>query len=311
MEITIRHISPSDLDRYSLPGSPPGFKQLLRQAWETGESRPAWCFSAWDGAQPAAHLCLRGAAGDPRVLEVFGLAGDLAKTGDLLLAACLESIPTYGTRALQAEIPARMERTAVLFRRHGFQHLEDRLAYTWDDPWPAVQESERLHFETLEECGVEIFTRLIQGTLARSHEKKLAQSARIKGYAAAAVELFDFFQTQNQHAHWWQAAYTQHGDPVGVVIPVLHSPREGWIGWLGVLPEERGHRYGRDLLARGTAVLQSRGVTSIFAEISAENRPMHHLLGQVGGYQPSPNSRSAVLQVAFPDNQILDPEKNI
>src|SRR5947207_1973842 len=49
---------------------------------------------------------------------------------------------------------------------------------------------------------------------------------------------------------------------VGLVMPT-NSLTAGTIGYIGVVPEQRGHGYSHDLLVHGTATLQAAGITMI------------------------------------------------
>jgi RimJ/RimL family protein N-acetyltransferase len=72
---------------------------------------------------------------------------------------------------------------------------------------------------------------------------------------------------------WWQLAFTADHDLVGLVMPA-RNPTSGTIGYLGVVPEHRGHGYVNDLLGQGTAILHAAGVESIRADVDVANLPM-------------------------------------
>ncbi|RPI52033.1 MAG: GNAT family N-acetyltransferase, partial [Acidobacteria bacterium] len=72
---------------------------------------------------------------------------------------------------------------------------------------------------------------------------------------------------------WWRTAHTSDGALVGFTIP---SANEDFpvIGYLGVVPEMRGHGYAVDLLAEATRILAANGADCIRADTDALNLPM-------------------------------------
>ena len=72
---------------------------------------------------------------------------------------------------------------------------------------------------------------------------------------------------------WWRIAHTPGGQLVGFTIP---SANEDYpvIGYLGVVPEMRGHGYAVDLLAEATRILAAHGAERIRADTDATNVPM-------------------------------------
>ena len=66
-----------------------------------------------------------------------------------------------------------------------------------------------------------------------------------------------------------------HGALVGLIMP-CRAPAMGTIGYVGVVPEQRGRGYGNitDLLARGTATLLHTGAPVLRADTDIDNVPM-------------------------------------
>ena len=73
---------------------------------------------------------------------------------------------------------------------------------------------------------------------------------------------------------WWELAYDADDNLVGLVMPA-RSPTFLTIGYIGIVPEQRGHGYVNDLLARGTATLRAAsGDDAIRADTDLDNAPM-------------------------------------
>jgi ribosomal protein S18 acetylase RimI-like enzyme len=94
-------------------------------------------------------------------------------------------------------------------------------------------------------------------------------------YLAQAKVDFDY------EPDWWAVAHDSAGAAVGFVLPVLfrdgrndQGRPEGTIYHMGVVPEHRGHGYGRDLLLRATETLQNAGVWRILCDTDIRNTAM-------------------------------------
>jgi RimJ/RimL family protein N-acetyltransferase len=74
---------------------------------------------------------------------------------------------------------------------------------------------------------------------------------------------------------WWQVAF-RDGIPVGVVLPQEFADRdeEGTLFYVGVVPAERGHGYGKLLHAAGLSFLARSGVSHYVGSTDTRNVPM-------------------------------------
>ena len=73
---------------------------------------------------------------------------------------------------------------------------------------------------------------------------------------------------------WWRVAQTPAGELAGFGIPSQNTDVPV-VGYLGVLPEHRGHRYADDILAGITRLLVAEAsATVIRADTDLANRPM-------------------------------------
>ena len=73
---------------------------------------------------------------------------------------------------------------------------------------------------------------------------------------------------------WWLVASTPDGEPAGFGIPTRNND-VAVVGYIGVLPEHRGHGYIDDILAETTRVLVTEaGAQVIHADTDLANKPM-------------------------------------
>jgi RimJ/RimL family protein N-acetyltransferase len=73
---------------------------------------------------------------------------------------------------------------------------------------------------------------------------------------------------------WWELAFDRDDDLIGLIMPT-GAPSFVTIGYIGVVPEQRGHGHVNDLLARGTATLRRIAADTIIrADTDVSNAPM-------------------------------------
>ena len=66
------------------------------------------------------------------------------------------------------------------------------------------------------------------------------------------------------------------------VQPTSVNSNEGNIAYLGVVPEQRGHGYGLDLLAQATVILLKAGIDVVVARTNSHNLPMQRTFAKLG-----------------------------
>ena len=76
-------------------------------------------------------------------------------------------------------------------------------------------------------------------------------------------------------------AYTAAGDLIGLVMP---AGTAAWatIGYIGVIPEQRGRGYINELLAQATQTLATLQAVRIEADTDVANTPMAKALQRLG-----------------------------
>jgi ribosomal protein S18 acetylase RimI-like enzyme len=250
---------------------------------EPGAMRPEWCFVTEEDGQWIG----RGAAWTlPRVGRPLDL---------VLLDLPFEDQP-LARRILEQFIPALRALDAT------------DLGYVLDDPsqalqwqykaaerhdllvgtgWTMIRETHRwervdgddvlatqpLVFRSLSEVDDEAFIEVVEQISAGSLDRRIDSDREQHGPSEAARREFHDLQDMDYEPHWWELAYTPSGELVGMVMPT-GSPTFGTIGYIGVVPEQRGHGYGDALLARGTATLRKAGYERLVCDTDVANVPM-------------------------------------
>ncbi len=240
---------------------------LARAVW--------WGFP--DGDRPLALDCLWV---HPSVADRVTLAADLLRHahdafGDA--PAYHVFVPT-GWRdhlAVTAAVDWRWEAG----RRAGLTDELERLRYAWTPDAPVPEPSGRLTFraEPDDEVFVEVFRRVAEGSL--DHHTR--QALRTKDAEAQAREdLADYLSMPGDRS-WWRLAHTPDGDLAGFAMPSANNAGPV-VGYLGVLPEQRGHGYVDDLLGENTRCHAERGAQRIAADTDAANLPMARAFERAG-----------------------------
>jgi RimJ/RimL family protein N-acetyltransferase len=80
---------------------------------------------------------------------------------------------------------------------------------------------------------------------------------------------------------WWRLAYAPSGDLAGLAVPSRNyaGPQ---VGFVGVVPEQRGNGYGYELLVECTHLLVAAGAERITATTDTTNGPMAAVFATAG-----------------------------
>lgn len=266
-ELIIRPLAPGETGlflSYPLPRQP--------ELWETardypallasGEYRPEHTWVAiWDGVV-VARACWWAGPGDKQPAALDWLEAEpgpqQVDLGTKLLLAAHETMRNdEGKRPdYHLFLPPNWRdhpdiRTAAEARLHTAQNagltlFVERFSYTWSaerDGLPA--RSDRLEFRPADDTQMLAALRqLLVGTLD-AHGRREVATHGIE--LAAERQLKDLYWFPSPR-EWWQLAYTSSGELVGPIFPARNYTMPT-IGYLGVVPSQRGHGYVNDLLA--------------------------------------------------------------
>lgn len=213
----------------------------------TGDARPAVA-AALIGAAHRAFAAAGGTTPDYHLM----LPGDWRSRRDVLTA-----LMWRWEAALSAGLTDELERL--------------RFEWTRDAGVPA--DSGRLTFRAEPDDGVfeGLFRRVLEGSLDATTRK----TAAAVGVARQAELDVAFYRDKMLGDRaWWRVAETPAGEPAGFGVPSRNSDFPV-VGYLGVLPEHRGHGYADDIVAEITRILADEaGAKTIHADTDLANRPM-------------------------------------
>ncbi len=262
-------------------------EQTYRQYLASGSYGPDRIWLAEDNGRVAACAVWYGSrtGGHPLILDCFWVDPDV---GDrvALGAAVLEA----GHGALRSN--ARNYPEYHLFLKPGWRQDPDtcvelewrrraagsagltqdleRLRYEWTSD-SGVKPAGRLLFspEPEDDVFLDAFRRVAVGSLDQETREDIAHL----GLESHARSKLAFYHGMRGDRAWWRIARTADGELVGFTIP---SANEDFpvIGYLGVVPEQRGHGYAVELLAEATRILAAHGARKIRADTDTTNLPM-------------------------------------
>ncbi|MET9106934.1 GNAT family N-acetyltransferase [Streptomyces zhihengii] len=288
---------PTDLDRALTdpgPGDPvPALGAgKIREEFDAHRFRPEWTWFAEDGdgrvvgralwwgradsERPIALDCLRIApeAGDPADVAAGLLAAGHAAFGT---APVYNASLPRGWRddaALAAAVEWRREAGA----RAGLTSVIERLRYEWTPAAPLPAPPRRLAFrDGTDEEFLEAFVRLSEGSLDLHTQSEL-RTADARDVARADM---DFYLDCPGERSWWRLAHLPDGALAGLAVPSA-TPYHRNVGYLGVVPEQRGQGLIDEILAEITRFHAAEGAERVTATTDTVNVPMAAAFDRAG-----------------------------
>jgi len=196
--------------------------------------------------------------------QAFVLAGGAVPAFHLMLPS-----DWRGRREVLTAVQWRWEAALIA----GLTDELERLSFEWTPAAGVPQGSGRLTFraEPDDEVFVGLFRRVLDDTLDAT-SRKLADAIGTEAQARLDVAFYRAKMAGDRT--WWRVAETANGEAVGFAVPSANSDFPV-VGYLGVLPEHRGHGYVDDIVAEITRVLVAEaGADTIHADTDLANRPM-------------------------------------
>lgn len=253
-----------------------------------GRRRPQWMWVALRGGRLVARAAWWGSPGAdaPSLLDVLDVGGepDRISTGAQLLTAALGEIVPAGARPPEyirfvppdwrehASSRHVVEERMAIAGQTGARLLAERFRFEWRPGTPIAPPTGRVAFRPAGDDAelVDLMTLVMDGTLdAHSRADLETMSAR-----QGAVRHFeDELARHRSPREWWRIATLPGGEPVGFVIPGRND-YGAIIGYVGVLPAQRGHGYIDEILGEGTRILAAQNVPRIRASTDLGNVPM-------------------------------------
>lgn len=280
-----------------VPGDPEDYADSVSGLWDSGDSRPGWCFLLEDGPAKVGRIGFRVAptvSDQSRLgslpaeeLFVYGLhlrwEDDYLEAGRRLIAEAVTAISGDVPQLLEVRINNSLHPSAEA-RVHLMNTLEmdlfqEKHGFFWTDDRRLVESGDRLECLSISDVGVEAYRAVMapcgMGTLDRN-DRYYWEGCGPDNWAAEMTECL-----VDEDAHMWLIGY--HDDePVGYVAVVSVEDWGSTIGHVGVVPQYRGRGYIHNLLTAGTASAQRSGITSMLSDVDVLNDPMLNAMQGAG-----------------------------
>ncbi|CAM5714780.1 GNAT family N-acetyltransferase [Streptomyces griseorubiginosus] len=272
-DLVIRALDESDAHLFDALPDPLG----ARESHRLTRHRPDWKRVALRDGRVVARGAWWGGpdATAPLNINWFDVAEGEEEAGAELLRTApwqveLEMNLPAGWRA-DPTLRAAAETCFSAARKAGQELMVERFLYRWTPECGLPDRPGRLAFRPEPDDAVFFgLLRRIHSATLDAHALKAIEEG---GLDRAAQEELDFFHWCPSPREWWQIAYTPEGDTVGIHIPA-HNPSGPCVGFIGVVPEHRGHGYAYDLLAECTHYLAEQGADFVSAATDQGNFPM-------------------------------------
>lgn len=287
-ELVIRPLTAGETSLFtSLPDTGVVGRALLGHTYgmiaDGGQYRPEWTWVALRDGVVVARAAWWAHPEDetPVALDWFDFT-DAEAAVQLLRAAPLHAeysllLPSGWHEKPDARAAAEARMAAA--EAAGLRKLVERYRYTWTPDCPLPARTGRL------ECRPEPDDSVIRGVVRRVQEGSLdahdVNDIAEHGRDGAVEKVLELLASMPSPRNWWRVAYTPTGEIAGFHIPI-HTPSGPCIGYIGVLPEQRGHGYAYDLLVDCTQDLVAQGATRIAAATDQGNFPMAAHLATMG-----------------------------
>jgi RimJ/RimL family protein N-acetyltransferase len=272
-------------------------EEVLVEMFEKCESCPEWCFVGLENRKAIARI---GFWVLPSIISTFHVSWlELPwhearfKTGAELWREVLPRVRNFGATHVESAIDSDDEhhrQRVGFYEFSGLPLIQEKREYVLQ-PGTAISEPRPgLVFRSVKEVGTDAFLRAIErvtkGTLDR--EDQLAR--REEEPEAAAQSYFGILKDIDYTPERWLLAFTQRGALVGLAAPQMLNDTVGAVNYIGVVPEQRGKGYVRDLLSKGTELLSRAGARRVIASIDLLNTPMIAAAVRAG-FKPEVTSR--------------------
>lgn len=287
---------PADLDRAVAfrAGGPVAAltAERIREELAAHRIRPEWIWCAEDeDGEPLARALWWGRADSERPVALDclqvreGVADPAAVAAGLLEAghAAFGEAPGYNVSlprdwrtdpALAAAVAWRQEAAYAA----GLTREIERLRYEWTPAAGTAAPTGRLVFrEGTDEEFLDAFARLSRGSLdlATRHELAVVTEEEL------ARDDFEFYLDCPGERSWWRLAHLPDGTLAGMAIPSA-TPYHRNVGYLGVVPEQRGKGLIDEVLGEITRFHAAAGAGRITATTDTVNVPMAAAFDRAG-----------------------------
>lgn len=271
------------------------YVQIVQNLWETGQSRPEWCFVIEDAGQIVGRVGFWSSPENLKVIRVFGLhlpciREDCFQVGTQLLEESLQQMSTQGICKIESQLDSErincFNTYMQVYETVGFQMIQDKKRFILaENNFKPITQT-RLNYKSYANVQSEVFIDAIESVTCGTLDREDQLSIQNHGPKEAANQYFELLKEIDDHPDWWKLAYIDDS-LVGLIVPQQFRTELGAINYIGVIPEQRGNGFSLELLSKGTDILINSGIKKVIADIDSNNFPLESALKNVGYHQES------------------------
>ncbi len=271
----------------------------LTKAFADRNRRPEWVWTAARDDRTAGRVAAWGAPANehPWIVDFFDLGAEpdrveimtalIRRAATDLRAAGLEQVelnlfPPAGWRE---DPPPVLDDLLAAAKAAGFEILVTRRRFRWTPAAGVPSVRDGLRFEPVAEPDDPVLADAYRRTFEGSLDAHTQRSLRTRDAAELAAEELADMVNYAGPVDGWRVAYDAGGALVGLVTGGPGA--RAFTGYVGVVPEQRGHGYARELLAWMVRWQAEQGAEKIVGETDDENVPMGKAFEAVGFVQES------------------------
>jgi RimJ/RimL family protein N-acetyltransferase len=259
-----------------------------------GSTHYDWCFVIEEGMRPLGRVAYwaQPASAIPRDVILLDVpwTENFLYIGTQLLHETAQIMRQHGATDLShtLDLPPRPpqwqhvpEQRHTLLTQVGFNVIRETRRFEWRANTPVPHGHQHVVFRQLPDVGETVFLDALEQVMQSALDQRTQADRAEYGSSQAAKEFFTLCASIGYDPQWWQIAYTPSRDLIGIVMP---AGTAAWatIGYIGVIPAQRGHGYIDDLLAQATHTLTTIQSARIEADTDVANTPMANALLRTG-----------------------------
>jgi GNAT superfamily N-acetyltransferase len=257
--------------------------ELGERAWghlarllDSACTKAEWILLSFEAGALADVLVLASPSEFNLPLEIIRLLGGLDPKNDysLLLQQGIETAKFLGVTELYCTVAEDSSDASSLVQA-GF--CQWRKVFRFESAGPA--DFDLPGYRSIEAGN---FTRaeiiaLMEKTSQRCCDSQIELYRQRFGGMADAEMTLQMMESITYDPRWWRVALSGEGNTVGIIFPVV-AFGEPTIGYIGVIPEQRGRNIASFLLSEAWSLMQRQGHSTLSAEADERNVAMHRVL---------------------------------
>lgn len=267
------------------------FTEFLKGWFQEGMTKPQWCFVVDDGVSFKGRIIYWTFPNQPNSYKIASLKlphhdeEEFFSIGEKLITESCKTVSDGKNVEFEYHLYSKgndyFDNYKKLLQHCGFVSTQEKNSFLLEVSIEE-QSSSDITFRNLTEVGEEDFIKAIELVSVNTLDTDDQLSIEKLGSEGAALDYYNTLKSIDLQADWWQLAYDNQGNLIGLVVPQKLDETCGAINYIGVVPGKRGNGYVKELLIKGTSILNEHGLDKVVADIDDKNYPLKKTLEKLG-----------------------------